>query len=116
MTAADANQEPRVTLYDAKTGAVKLSFLAYDASVRFGVRVALGDVNGDGKLDVVVGHVDNPPGANTTYLNVAFLCLAGLLVWRFYRTGGRKMLAMMGGSPDDPEAGHSHQHHDHGDH
>ena len=47
----------------------------------------------------------------TTYL-LAFLCLAGLLLWRFYRTGGRKMLAMMGGGPDDhPEVGNSDAHH-----
>jgi uncharacterized protein len=36
----------------------------------------------------------------TTWLNVAFLALAAVLVWRFLRTGGREMLAMMGGSPE----------------
>ena len=35
----------------------------------------------------------------TTWLNIAFLILAALLVWRFLRTGGRQMLAMMGGAP-----------------
>ena len=35
----------------------------------------------------------------TTWLNIAFLILAALLVWRFLRTGGRQMLSMMGGSP-----------------
>jgi len=35
----------------------------------------------------------------TTWLNIAFLILAALLAWRFLRTGGRRMLAMMGGSP-----------------
>jgi uncharacterized membrane protein YraQ (UPF0718 family) len=37
----------------------------------------------------------------TTWLNIAFLVLAAALVWRFVRTGGREMLAMMGGGPDD---------------
>jgi uncharacterized membrane protein YraQ (UPF0718 family) len=37
----------------------------------------------------------------TTYLNIAFLVLAAVLVLRFFRTGGRGMLAMMGGGPDD---------------
>ena len=48
----------------------------------------------------------------TTFLNIAFLGLAALLVIRFLRTGGRGMLAMMGGKPDDPaHAGHaSHEH------
>jgi uncharacterized protein len=34
----------------------------------------------------------------TTYLNIVFLVLAGLLLWRFIRTGGAMMLKMMGGS------------------
>ena len=37
----------------------------------------------------------------TSFLNIAFLVLAGLLVIRFFTTGGRQMLAMMGGAPDD---------------
>ncbi len=39
----------------------------------------------------------------TTWLNIIFLMLAAVLVIRFLRTGGRQMLAMMGGGPD----GHS---------
>jgi uncharacterized membrane protein YraQ (UPF0718 family) len=37
----------------------------------------------------------------TTWLNIAFLLLAVLLVVRFLRTGGPAMLKMMGGGPDD---------------
>ncbi|MDQ6848751.1 MAG: permease [Actinomycetota bacterium] len=37
----------------------------------------------------------------TTVLNIGFLALAATLVWRFLRTGGREMLSMMGGEPDD---------------
>jgi uncharacterized membrane protein YraQ (UPF0718 family) len=41
----------------------------------------------------------------TTWLNVAFLILAGLLVWRFLKTGGPAMLRMM----NRPAAtGHAH--------
>ena len=43
----------------------------------------------------------------TTWLNLAFLLLAAVLVWRFFTTGGRQMLAMMGGAPDDM-AQHGH--------
>ena len=51
----------------------------------------------------------------TSVLNLVFLALAALLVWRFMRTGGRPMLAMMNGSPDDPnhEGHEGHDHHDH---
>jgi len=43
----------------------------------------------------------------TTVLNIVFLLLAIVLVWRFFTTGGRAMLAMMGGGPDDM-TGHDH--------
>ncbi|MFD7779817.1 permease [Streptomyces sp. NPDC059753] len=36
----------------------------------------------------------------TTWLNIAFLILAAVLLVRFWRTGGLSMLRMMGGSPD----------------
>ncbi len=41
----------------------------------------------------------------TTWLNVAFLVLAGLLVWRFLKTGGPAMLRMMN---RPAPMGHSH--------
>jgi uncharacterized membrane protein YraQ (UPF0718 family) len=44
----------------------------------------------------------------TTWLNIAFLALATVLVVRFVTTGGIPMLRMMGGSPD---AEHDHHHH-----
>ena len=49
----------------------------------------------------------------TTFLNIAFLVVAAALLWRFFRTGGREMLAMMGGSPDDHGGHDEHAHHAH---
>ena len=46
----------------------------------------------------------------TTWLNIAFLALAAVLVVRFVKTGGLPMLGSMGGSPD---AEGDHCHHDH---
>ncbi len=43
----------------------------------------------------------------TTYLNIVFLAVAAALVIQFLRTGGRSMLAMMGGSPDEDHEGHA---------
>jgi uncharacterized membrane protein YraQ (UPF0718 family) len=51
----------------------------------------------------------------TTWLNIAFLVLAAVLVVRFVRTGGVAMLAMMGGDPDG-DHGHDHDHAHHGPH
>ena len=42
----------------------------------------------------------------TTWLNLAFLVLAVLLVWRFLKTGGSAMLRMM-----NRPAHHGHAHH-----
>ena len=47
----------------------------------------------------------------TTWLNIAFLVLAAMLLWRFFRTGGREMLAMMGGASDDHAHHHAHDAH-----
>jgi len=38
----------------------------------------------------------------TTWLNIAFLLLAGLLVWRFLKTGGPAMLRMMNRPAEAP--------------
>jgi uncharacterized membrane protein YraQ (UPF0718 family) len=43
----------------------------------------------------------------TTFLNIAFLLLAAVLIYRFVRTGGLPMLKMMGGNPDT-----GHERHD----
>ena len=51
----------------------------------------------------------------TTWLNIVFLLLAAVLIWRFFTSGGRAMLSMMGGGPDDM-AGHDHSGHDLGAH
>jgi uncharacterized membrane protein YraQ (UPF0718 family) len=44
----------------------------------------------------------------TTWLNIAFLALAVLLIVRFVNSGGLPMLRMMGGSPDAEEPAHRH--------
>jgi uncharacterized membrane protein YraQ (UPF0718 family) len=51
----------------------------------------------------------------TTVLNILALALTAVILVRFFATGGREMLAMMGGSPDDM-AHHDHSGHDHGSH
>ncbi|MDQ2846310.1 MAG: permease [Actinomycetota bacterium] len=46
----------------------------------------------------------------TSWLNIVFLALSAVLIWRFFRTGGRPMLAMMGGNPDSTDAGGERRH------
>jgi uncharacterized repeat protein (TIGR01451 family) len=53
VTGADAGGGPHVKVFDPLTGALRFSFLAYDAGFAGGVRVAVGDVNGDGVPDII---------------------------------------------------------------
>jgi uncharacterized protein len=73
-----------------------------------------------GPLGLVPGGPRNASEGNdairwnyTSVLNIVFLVVAAVLVWRFLRTGGRAMLSMMGGGPDDLAAAHDHGGHHH---
>jgi len=83
-----------VTFYIAMAGA------AYLVEVLFG---ALGLVPSERHALVVEASLQLN---YTTLLNVIFLLLAGVLVWRFLRTGGPQMLAMMEMSPDEMDMSH----------
>ena len=43
----------------------------------------------------------------TTVLDILALLVTGLVLWRFFRTGGREMLSMMGGDPAGPDEAES---------
>ena len=53
VTGADAGGGPDVRVFDAVTNQLLRSFFPYDANFTGGVRVAAGDVNGDGVTDVI---------------------------------------------------------------
>jgi PAP2 superfamily/FG-GAP-like repeat len=53
ITGADASGGPQVRVVDSANGQQLFSFFAFDQSFRGGVRVAMGDVNGDGTPDII---------------------------------------------------------------
>src|SRR6185295_12022959 len=55
ITGLGSGGSPIVSVYDADTLAPLSSFFAYDAGFTGGVRVAAGDVNGDGVPDIITG-------------------------------------------------------------
>ena len=52
----------------------------------------------------------------TTWLDIVFLVLAGVLVWQFFRTGGVQMLRMMGSARHTEHGAHVQEHHQHSHH
>src|SRR5262249_20686389 len=55
ITAAGAGGGPHVKVFSGANGALLRDFFAYDASFFGGVYVAAGDINGDGKVDIITG-------------------------------------------------------------
>jgi membrane-associated phospholipid phosphatase len=55
ITGALAGGGPHVKVFDGRTGEEWLSFFAFDPLFQGGLSVAVGDVNGDGRGDVIVG-------------------------------------------------------------
>ena len=49
----ESGLEPRVRVFDTNTDLEVASFLAYEATFKNGVRVAVGDINDDGALEVI---------------------------------------------------------------
>ncbi|WP_225849316.1 permease [Streptomyces sp. HPF1205] len=92
----------RMTLFLLGTFYAAMVVAGYVVELVFG---GLGLVPDQADAKVPMEHVT---WNYTTVLNIVFLVLAAALLVRFFRTGGRAMLGMMGGAPD---AVHDH----HGD-
>jgi uncharacterized repeat protein (TIGR01451 family) len=67
---ADAGGEPEVKVYDPQNGKLRFDFLAFDPNFLGGVRVAVGDVNGDGIADIIAaqGPTDGSTGDSLVHV------------------------------------------------
>jgi uncharacterized protein len=93
----------RIALHILGTFYVTMAAAGYLVEVLFG---ALGIV--PTQRNIVV-FTEGPSFNYTTVLNLVFLTLAAMLVWRFLRTGGPAMLRMMNAPQQTSEHRHHHQ-------
>ncbi len=78
---ADAGGFPELKLYDALTGRLHQHFLAYPASFRGGVRVALGDLTGDGVPEIVTAPGPGAPPLVKVFDGASGVELGGFLAY-----------------------------------
>jgi hypothetical protein len=64
VTGADVGGTPHVRVFDLATGKTTDDFMAYSQNFLGGVRVALGDVNGDGTPDLITAPGPSQPGSD----------------------------------------------------
>jgi uncharacterized membrane protein YraQ (UPF0718 family) len=97
----------RVMLYILGTFYLAMAAAGYVVEVLFG---ALGLIPANRQVAVVAA---GPSWNYTSALNIVFLAVAAVLIWRFLRTGGPEMLRMMD-VPEEEMARHDHAAHVHG--
>ncbi|MFL5331063.1 MAG: hypothetical protein ACJ8C4_19405 [Gemmataceae bacterium] len=85
ITGADSGGGPHVKVFSGQNGGLLASYFAYSANFTGGVRVAAGDVNGDGYSDIITGagptggpHVTVRSGKDLFLLRSFFVYDAGV--------------------------------------
>ncbi len=79
ITGADAGGGSHVRVFDGSTGAELASFMAFESDFTGGVRVAAGDVTGDGTPDIIAGKGPGDDSEVRTFDGSTSLQIAGPL-------------------------------------
>jgi len=78
VTAPGPGGGPHIKIFDGANFGVIRQFMAYSTDFRGGVYVALGDVNGDGRLDIITGAAGGGPHVKV------FDGLTGVTIYSFF--------------------------------
>ena len=88
VTGAGAGGGPHVKVFDGRTGAMTTNFFAFDPSFTGGVRVAAGDVTGDGHAEIIVGAGPGGLAEVRVFDPVTTTLLSNVLAYTPAFTGG----------------------------
>ncbi|HEY1188231.1 MAG TPA: autotransporter-associated beta strand repeat-containing protein, partial [Gemmata sp.] len=88
VVGAGAGAAPHVKVFSGADGSLLMSFFAYDTGFRGGVRVAVGDVNGDGFDDIVTGSGAGAPGTVKVFSGTDGALLQSFFAYGTTFTGG----------------------------
>jgi autotransporter-associated beta strand protein len=88
IVGADRGGGPQVQVFDGRTFALIANFYAFPAAFRGGVRVAAGDVNGDGRADIICGAGPGGGPQVAVYDGRTFLLLESFYALASTFTGG----------------------------
>jgi len=97
LVGADAGTAAHVKVFDGQTGSMTGSFFAYGVGFTGGVRVAAGDLTGDGAADIITGTGPGAPGGHVK----VFDGLTGLEIRSFLAYAGFSGGVFVGGGDVD---------------
>jgi hypothetical protein len=93
ITGAGPGSAPHVKVFDGASLAELRSFLAYSASFSGGVFVAAGDINGDGRVDIITGVGTNAPPHVKAFHGGTLAELQSFFAYPAQFTGGVRVAA-----------------------
>jgi hypothetical protein len=88
ITGPGEGGKPRVNVFDGVNGEKLQSFLPFSRSFRGGVRVAAGDVNGDGVADIITGPGEGSKARVSAFDGKDLSLLGSFLAYARQFTGG----------------------------